>query len=220
MDSLVLVASSVEPVRSRLRRGVAERFAVREVTHRAALVRSMANLKPDVLLLDLSLARLGGLKSIPAIQRLNPRTRVIVLTRKLDEREGMFALKAGARGYCRSNIAPALLKRAVERIQDGEIWAGRKLVSSFLDELASIMARRQPGMRAESARRWDQLSLRQRETARLVGGGASNREIATRLKITEKAVKAHLTAIFRKLGLARRLQVALFVAENARAFRS
>ena len=220
MDSVILVASSVETVRRRWRRVVASSFAVREVTHRGALVRSMADLKPDLLLLDLSLRHLGGRGSIPAIQRLNPRTRVVVLTPKLDDREGMFALKAGARGYCRNNIASALLKRAVERTLEGEIWAGRKLVSHFLDEFAAIMARRQPGILAESAQRWDRLSLRQREIARLVGGGASNREISTRLEITEKAVKAHLTPTFRKLGLSRRLQLAIFVAENARAFRS
>src|SRR5262249_35443051 len=129
---------------------------------------------------------------------------------------GVTALKAGVRGYCHSNVAPGLLRRAVDRVQDGEIWAGRKVLSKLVDDLASHVGVRD----VETPARWigelDRLSSRQQEIARLVSGGASNREIANHLRITEKTVKGYLTAIFQKLGLSRRVQLALLVTEDGR----
>ena len=216
MGTVILIASSDEAMRRRWRRAVAQRFAVSEVPHWPGLVRSMADLKPELLLLDRSLPRLGGVRGVAAIRGLSPQTRIVVLTRNLDEREGVTALKAGVRGYCHSNLAPGLLQRAVERVQEGEIWAGRRVLSRLVDDLASHVGVRE----VETPARWigelDRLSSRQQEIARLVSGGASNREIASHLGITEKTVKAYLTAVFQKLGLSRRVQLALLVTEDGR----
>ena len=109
----------------------------------------------------------------------------------------------------------------MERVQEGEIWAGRKVVSRLVDELTSNVAGRDRETPVKSSKTLGGLSSRQREIACLVGGGDSNREIANRLSITEKTVKAYLTAIFQRLGLSSRVQLALFVAESAgRATRS
>jgi two-component system nitrate/nitrite response regulator NarL len=212
---MVVIASAAESMLRRARQGLQGKFAIHEVTHHSALVTSMAKLKPEFLLLDVDLPRLGSVRGVPAIQRLNPQTAIIVLTSAVDEREGVWALKAGARGYCSKDIGSALLRKAMERIQDGEIWAGRKIVSNFLDELASLTALRQRDSTGRIGKSFQRLSSRQREIAHLVAAGASNRQIAHRLDVREKTVKAYLTAIFLKLGLSNRLQLALLVTEYA-----
>ena len=171
----------------------------------------MSTLRPSVLLLDLALRRLDGLEELPAIQRLSPRTKIVLLTSAPDEKEEVAALKAGAKGYCDRDIAPSLLAKAVGRIQKGEIWIGRRAISNFIEEFASLAHRVE---QAIPPRALGPLTSREREIAQLVGAGARNKEIAGRLRVTEKTVKAHLTTIFRKLNLSSRSQLALFVAEH------
>ncbi len=216
---MVLVASPNPELRRRCRAALGGTSALQEVTTRAALERSLARLKPGVLLLDLALPRLGGVGGLPAIQRLSPPTKIVLLTDPLEEQEALAALKAGARGYCPLATDPALLKKAVQRVQQGEIWVGRNLISHLLVELTSLTDRRQKAAPANLDSRFDRLTPRQREIVHLVGGGASNKEIASQLNVTEGTVKAHLTAIFRKTGLSSRLQLALFVAEHMRLTR-
>jgi DNA-binding NarL/FixJ family response regulator len=103
-----------------------------------------------------------------------------------------------------------LLRKIVDRIHDGEIWAERKLFPRLLEEYASHPEERYENL-FKSDSRLSLLTPREREIAFLIGGGASNKEIARRLRVGEGTVKAHLTAIFRKLGFSDRLQLGLFV---------
>lgn len=217
--SVVLVASPFAGVRGQWAQGLQERFPLYEVAERSALERSMANLKPSVLLLDLALPGLGGVEGVPAIQRLSPLTSIMLLTSTPNDREGLNALKSGARGYCSSETEPALLKKAVTVVLKGEIWVARNVYAPLLEELTSLTERRHKEFPPNLDTRLDRLTPREREIAQLIGGGASNKEIAGRLNITEATVKAHLTAIFRKLGLADRLGLALFVTEYNRVSR-
>ena len=93
-------------------------------------------------------------------------------------------------------------------MQKGEIWAGRTLVARLIEELG---ARVRTHPRTDSSARVGGLTTREREIAGLVSGGASNKEIAARLGVTERTVKAHLTAIFRKIGVTDRLRLALYL---------
>jgi DNA-binding NarL/FixJ family response regulator len=138
----------------------------------------------------------------------------LVLTSCPDEREGVAALKAGAWGYSDRDIAPGLLTKALDAIQRGELWIGRKLISLLLEELRAL-SETSPSPRAGSDGGLGRVSAREREVARLVGAGASNKEIASTLGITQSTVKAHLTATFRKLGIAGRLQLALVMLEQS-----
>ena len=216
---MILIASPNPGVRRRWRQALQGGSAIHEVATRAALERSLANRKPAILLLDLALPLLGGVGGVPEIQRLSPPTKIVVLTSTLEEQEGVAALKAGARGYCNSDTAPTLLKKAVQMVQQGEIWVGRNLILHLLEELASLTEHRRKASPASPDSRLDRLTPRQREIVHLIGGGASNKEIASQINVTEGTVKAHLTAIFRKTGLSGRLQLALFVAEHMRGSR-
>jgi DNA-binding NarL/FixJ family response regulator len=192
--------------------------AIHEVAERAALERSMATLNPAVLLLDLALPHLG-IEGVPTIQRLSPSTQIVLFSSSPDEKEAISALKAGARGYHSRDIAPYLLRKAVQLVRKGEIWVGRNVIPHLLKELTSLTERRKPDAPAGPDGRLDRLTPREREITHLIGNGASNKEIASQLEVTEKTVKAHLTAIFRKLGLSDRLRLALFVSEHSRMSR-
>lgn len=216
---MVLIASPIAGVRSQWSAGLEDRFPLYEVAERASLERSMSNLKPAILILDLALPGLGGVEATPAIQRLSPATAIILMTSTSNDREGLAALKAGARGYCNLDMDPQLLKKAVTVVIKGEIWVARNVFAPLLEELTSLTERRHKEFPPNLDTRLDRLTPREREIAQLIGGGASNKEIAGRLDITEATVKAHLTAIFRKLGLSDRLGLALFVTEYNRVAR-
>jgi two-component system, NarL family, nitrate/nitrite response regulator NarL len=217
--SVVLIASPIAGVRGQWAQGLHEKFPLYEVAERSALERSMANLKPAVLLLDLALPGLGGVEGVPAIQRLSPLTSVMLMTSTPNDREGLSALKSGARGYTSSDMEPMLLRKAVSVVLTCEIWVARNVYAPLLEELTSLTERRHKEFPPNLDTRLDRLTPREREIAQLIGGGASNKEIAGRLNITEATVKAHLTAIFRKLGLSDRLGLALFVTEYNRVAR-
>ena len=210
---LVLLASPSAEVRSRWSEALQGAAVIQEVAERSELEHSMATRQPALVLLDLSLPPLDGVGVVPALQRLSARTKIVLLTSAPNDREGISALRAGARGYCEMETPPFLLKKAVEMVRKGEIWVSRRLIHHLLEELKATTERRL-NESTKSDRRLDRLTPRQREIARLVGRGASNKEIATRLDITDKTVKAHLSAIFRKLGRGDRLRLALYVAEH------
>jgi DNA-binding NarL/FixJ family response regulator len=175
------------------------------------LQRSLTDLKPDILLLDLSLPGLHGTKGISAVQRFSPSTKILLLTKHLSEPEGRSMLEAGVKGYCNLDIDPALLKKAVMLVQRGEIWVSRKFISQLLEALVSVTEAQQAKALKARDVSLDVLTPREREIVGLLGGGASNKEIANQLNVTEKTVKAHFTSIFRKLGIPDRLHLALFI---------
>jgi len=174
----------------------------------------MANRKPSVLLLDLALPQLNGVGDVHAIQGLSPSTKIILFTRTPDDSEAIKALKAGAKGYCKKDIDPALLVKVVDVAEKGEIWVGRKVISRFLDELVSTTERQRKELPLTKTVNFDCLTPREHQIACLVGDGSNNKEIACQLKISERTVKAHLTAVFRKIGIADRLRLALLVANE------
>ena len=213
---LVLIASSVSSVRKAWREG-AQAFAAVEVADHGQLLCCLTPRPPAILLLDLDLPQLGGMDGVSGLRALQPATKIIVLASNPDEREGLVALKIGAQGYCDRGIPPALLSKALEAVHNGEVWVGRKLTSHLLDELSALTdALGEQPSPGEIDRRLEGLTPRERAIVAELGAGASNKEIAQKFAVTERTVKAHLTAVFRKLGISGRLQVALFMLEPSR----
>ena len=134
---LVLIASSVSSVRKAWREG-AQGFAAVEVADHGQLLCCLTPRPPAILLLDLDLPHLGGMEGVSGLRALQPATKIVVLAGHPDEKEGLVALKMGAQGYCDRAIAPALLGKALEAVQNGEVWVGRKLTSHLLDELSAL----------------------------------------------------------------------------------
>jgi DNA-binding NarL/FixJ family response regulator len=215
----VMIASAVAGLRERCRQALSEGYSLQESADRGDLERGIVGRRPAAVLLDITLPGLGGASGIASIQKLRAAAKIIVLTEAPDEREGIAILKAGARGYCHRDIDIALLEKATHVVLKGEIWVGRKLIPHLLEELTVLTEQRRRDAPGRSDERLERVTPRERQIVDLLSAGASNKEIAKRLNVTERTVKAHLTAIFRKLGLSGRLQLALFALEHGRSAR-
>ncbi len=212
-NCVVMIAGQHPELRMRCTQGLQKSFAVHVVPGQTDLRWSLATLRPTVLLLDLARRGVGGIRGLPALHRVCPTTKVLALSDLPTEQEAIAAIKAGAKGYCGKDIAPALLRKAVDLVRDGQVWVGRALISRLLEELAALSSQPlpSPSLHSDSVER---LTPREFEVARLVGDGYSNKEIAGRLHISEGTVKTHLTAVFRKLEVTDRLRLALFVKDE------
>lgn len=208
----VLIASSDAALRERCVLGLQDAFAVHQVSKRVELEHTMAQSKPAVLLLDLDLPQIGDVKGVSAIRLLCPSTNIILLTGAHNEEEAIIALKSGAKGYCKKEIEPSHLRKAVSVVQKGEVWVGRKAICQLLTELCSLTGNGQKDCPPLTEVYLQYLTPRERQIALLVGSGSSNKEIASSLNICERTVKANLTAIFKKLQISDRLRLGLFVA--------
>jgi DNA-binding NarL/FixJ family response regulator len=138
---------------------------------------------------------------------LAERQHLVLLCDEPDEGMVMQALSAGAAGCCNTHAAPEVLKQVAIVVGNGGLWIGQSLLQRLVGSTARIL-----GQRTGEARHDDWaalLSEREIQVARQVASGASNREIASQLSISERTVKAHLTSIFEKLGLRDRLQLSL-----------
>ena len=207
----VLIASQGGSLRGQIRELLKGSCTTHEVAQWEAVDRTISRLDPAVVLLDIGLLRSSGIADLSIIRRISRKTRIIMLSDSPSDAEGIAGLKAGARGYCDKGIDGVLLRKAVDRVHNGEIWAERRLIPLLVEEVARHLEER-PELRVRSDRRLALLTPREREIARLIGLGTSNRDIAALLRVGEGTVKAHLTAIFRKLGFTDRLQLGLFLA--------
>ncbi|HEY3053364.1 MAG TPA: response regulator transcription factor [Thermoanaerobaculia bacterium] len=194
-------------------------FSVEEVSQMTGLVEALVNRKPAVLLLAVDFPGLGGPAGLRQIRRLNPATKIIVLSRSVNEHEELEVLRLGARGYCGPIESDVLLKM-IEKVQQGEVWAGRKTIGALLEEFFGSPEEIAAPEPAVLNSQLEQLTSREREILQLLGGGASNKEIANALNVSVSTIKAHLTKIFRKLGQPDRLRLALYASRARGTSRS
>jgi len=132
---------------------------------------------------------------------------VVLLCDEPDESLVMQALALGAAGCCNTHAAPDVLRQVALVVSNGGLWVGQSLLQKLVGATSHRLGQFPPEGKIDD---WSALlSQREAQVARLVSAGSSNREIADRLAITERTVKAHLTAIFEKLGLRDRLQLSL-----------
>jgi len=139
--------------------------------------------------------------------RLRPGQLVVVLADEPDDSIVSEALALGASGCCNTYAAPEVLRQVALVVQNGGLWIGQEMLRRLVGGTSRILGARSI---AQQKNEWSSvLSDRETQVARLVASGASNREIAEKLSITERTVKAHLSAVFEKLGLRDRLQLSL-----------
>lgn len=131
-------------------------------------------------------------------------TKLLVLSTRPSDDVGRQALAQGASGYAHAYSTPATLASILHSIATGNIWLGRSLLQRLLQDVGTRLP--EPGAQWAEA-----LSPREQEVARFAAMGDSNAEIAERLSISERTVRAHLSAIFEKLQVSDRLMLALKV---------
>jgi DNA-binding NarL/FixJ family response regulator len=213
--SAVLLASESPERRRSWRRYLRGMGRVGEAAARAGLERVLDAFQPDVLLLDQQILGSRGIAQLPALLRHSPATHIIVCAAEAAAREQVAALKMGARGCCSLNAPGPLVRKAVVSVAQGEIWVARNVIPDLLKEVLAL-AEMQAKTAVPDDERFARLTRSERLIAHLIAGGASNKEIAIELTVTEKTVKAHLTAIFRKLGVSDRLRLAILMTQHRR----
>jgi DNA-binding NarL/FixJ family response regulator len=163
----------------------------------AAAVSLCAELHPDVALMDLSMPGMDGVEATSRIVESAPGVQVVVLTSFVDRERVLAALDAGAIGYLLKDAEPEELLQGVHAAARGESPLDPRAARTMLG------AQRATGPLEE-------LSEREREVLSLVAEGLPNKQIGRRLGISEKTVKAHLTHVFRTIGVDDRIQAGLW----------
>lgn len=143
------------------------------------------------------------------IRRIHGNLPCIILSDLPDDDQALASFSAAARGYCNTHAAPAFLRQVAEVVGQGGLWIGESLMSRLVDATSRIEAKKP----IESSDSWAAaLTPREQEVARAIAEGASNKEIARGMGITERTVKLHVGSVLEKLGVRDRLQVALIVS--------
>ena len=157
--------------------------------------------QPDVVLMDLSMPGVGGIEATRRIAAAAPGVQVVVLTSFMDRERIVEALSAGAIGYLLKDAEPEELIRGIHTAARGESPLDPRAARTMLG------AQRAPDP-------LDVLTDREREVLVLVAEGLPNKQIGRRLEISEKTVKAHLTSIFRAIGVTDRMQAGLWARRH------
>ncbi|MDQ7734394.1 response regulator transcription factor [Halomonas sp. SpR1] len=137
---------------------------------------------------------------------------VVVLSYSPDDREALRSLDLGARGYVHTLAAPEVLKQVALVVTNQGVWVGQELLAKVLGGTFKALQQRAEGGGAFNTAELGSLTDRERGVALAVVRGATNKEVARQLDITERTVKAHLSAIFKKLAVRDRLQLILKLA--------
>lgn len=155
---------------------------------------------PDVVLMDVRMPKMDGVEATAHLTRHTPTCRVIMLTTFDDEDYVVRALQAGAAGYLLKDLPAAELAEAVRLTHAGVTQLDR----TATEHVAAALTTRSPTT----------LTTRETEVLRLIAAGATNREIATRLYLSEGTVKNHISRILSRLGLRDRTQAALYARDH------
>jgi DNA-binding NarL/FixJ family response regulator len=175
-------------------------------------VAAIAELRPDVVLLDVHMPDGGGvevLRRVAAAAESPPRFLALSVS---DAAEDVIAvIRAGARGYVTKSISGAELADAIQRVRDGDAVFSPRLAGFVLDAFTGEPPAPAP---AGADPELDQLTPREREVLRHLARGYLYKEIALRLGISVKTVEAHVSAVLRKLQLSSRHQLSRWAAER------
>jgi DNA-binding NarL/FixJ family response regulator len=208
----VLVVDDHPVVRQGLRSFLASRDGIEVVGEAAdgeAAVAEARRLRPDVVLLDLVMPGGGGVDAIARIREEGDGPAVLVLTSFAGDDQVLPAVRAGASGYLLKDVDGAELEAAIRTVAQGGALLDPHVAGTVMGEVA------RPGRRG--ALDVETLTPREREVLSLLAQGLTNRELASRLFVSEKTVKTHVSSILAKLHLADRTQAALFAVRHGLA---
>ncbi|MEX0168269.1 response regulator transcription factor [Streptomyces sp. LMG1-1-1.1] len=164
----------------------------------AEAVEEAERCRPDVVLMDIRMPGTDGVAATALLRRRLPGCRIVMLTTFDDDEYVGRALKAGAVGYLLKNLPAARLAEAVRLAHAG--------VAQFDQTVLAALTAGAPGP--------DPLTPRETEVLRLISAGATNKEIAARLYLSEGTVKNHISRVLSRLGLRDRTQAALYARDN------
>jgi DNA-binding NarL/FixJ family response regulator len=156
----------------------------------------------EYLVVDLHASSGSGMEALESIRQIRPDIRQIVIGPERDEELVLSSIVAGARAYLELTAGPDVVRKAVEVVTSGSIWAPRRLLSKLIDRLLKV-----PEATATAAA--IQLTGREQQVLELILTARSNREIAMQLGIEERTVKAYVGRLMRKTGADNRIKLSM-----------
>jgi two-component system, NarL family, response regulator DevR len=170
-------------------------------------VEKAATLEPDIVVMDVRMPGRSGIEACRDIRAAREETRVLMLTSFADDEALFTAIMAGASGYVLKNVRGNDLVDGIHRVAHGQ---------SLLDPsvTARVLARLRGDLTPGAGERGSDLTSQERKVLNLVAEGLTNRQIGERVHLAEKTVKNYVSNILMKLGLARRAEVAAFMARR------
>ncbi len=199
----ILLADDHVTVRHGLRLlidGESDMKVIAEASDGEAAVRQTLQLKPDVVVLDISMPGMNGLAATRALKKAQSDALIVTLTRHADEAYLQELLRAGVKGYVLKRSAPTELLQAIRGVAAG----GQYLDSTLTARVTAGFINKQAGGAQRSAR---SLTDREAEVLRLIASGYGNKEIASQLGLSAKTIEAHKANAMRKLDLTGRIDI-------------
>lgn len=178
---------------------------VGEAENGAQAVAAAARLRPDVVLMDLLMPEMDGLTAIGRIKAQQPEVEIVAVTSFIEEEKVTAALEAGASGYLLKDAEADEVANAIRAAYAGEVHLDPAVARMLAQRIRNRRAADEP---------IDELTAREKEVLAQLASGASNKEIAYALSITERTARTHVSNILSKLGLASRTQAALWAVEH------
>jgi DNA-binding NarL/FixJ family response regulator len=164
-------------------------------------------LQPDLVLMDIAMPEADGLEATRLIKAELPEIRIVIVTVSDDDEHLFEAIKSGAEGYLLKDMSEDELERTLRAVEAGEPALSKGLAAKILDEFARL-AREGP------AKDESELTAREREVLQLVAEGATNREVAATLFLSEHTINFHMRNIFQKLHLRNRAQAVAYAVRT------
>ena len=174
-------------------------------------VKLAEQLKPDLVLLDLDMPVMNGTEALAQMLAANRELPVVMLTVSEDAEDLKEAFVLGARGYLVKNIDAEYLVNGVRQVVAGESVMSPEMTSKFVNGIRAKHLSLMPEVRPETVK---SLTERERQILGCLAQGASNREMANLLNMSESTVKAHLQRIMRRFDFSSCVQAAVFAAER------
>ena len=181
-------------------------LVVGEATDGDGVLRIAETLKPDVILMDITMRRLNGIEATRQVKAKLPQTQVLILT--LHEEVGFLreAVAAGAAGYILKSAIELDIVKAIHTVAGGEVYVDSAMSAAVVRSLTAP--------RESEDHALDELSKREIDILRLVAQGHTNREIAAELHISVRTVEGHRASILSKLNLATPIQIVRYAMKH------
>ena len=203
----ILLADDHETVREGLKailNAQSDMEVIGEATDGEAAVTQADTLHPDIVVLDVSMPRMNGLKAMERLRVSCPTAKVLTLTRHSDDRSLQQLLRAGVAGYVSKQSRAIELLQGIRAVAAG----GKYLDSTVAGRVINDFGRRGPAV--PSHPRNSELTTREEEVLRLVAWGYSNKEIAAQLNVSVKTIETHKMKAMQRLGLQSRIDIVRF----------
>lgn len=208
---MIILCSKNPTVIERWKNILGDRYACVEATSLEQL-REVLTTVPELVILHASLPGVEILPSLQSLLRQFAAVKFLVLADKPNENMAFQLIRCGVFGYSNTYLSPVLLLEAVNQIRQGEIWMGKRL-TRFLSEclLEDQNNEDTEAVAIEAGTFLARLTPKEKDVAKYLAHGCNNKCIANKLNITERTVKAHLSAIFEKTGISDRMHLALIL---------